>query len=112
LTLKDLKPIKTTLEDVQADLLKLVGPEVILVGHGLVHDLKVGRCRLKRVETSVDAYAFRGGEGCVNGGGGKGGGGCVSELGSYNVMNLLQTSFQYSIAPLLEGAEVRPPARH
>jgi len=34
LTLKDLKPIKTTLEDVQADLLKLVGPEVILVGHG------------------------------------------------------------------------------
>ena len=34
------KGVKITLEDVQKSLRKIVGPEVILVGHGLVHDLK------------------------------------------------------------------------
>ena len=40
LTKKDLKGVKITLADVQRSLRKMVGPETILVGHGLVHDLK------------------------------------------------------------------------
>lgn len=40
LTKKHLKGVTTTLKDIQERLRKLVGPETILVGHGLVHDLK------------------------------------------------------------------------
>ena len=53
LTLKDLKEVTMTLEDVQKALRKIVGPDVILVGHGLVHDLKVGQlCKLRIHESS------------------------------------------------------------
>ena len=40
LRLADLKGVKTTLEDVQAELRAFVAPNVVLVGHGLVHDLR------------------------------------------------------------------------
>ena len=40
LKMKDFKGVKTTLADVQASLRDIVTPETILVGHGLVHDLK------------------------------------------------------------------------
>ena len=40
LTAKDFKGITTTLADVQAKLREFVKPQTILVGHGLVHDLR------------------------------------------------------------------------
>ncbi|MDA9098699.1 exonuclease domain-containing protein [bacterium] len=40
LKMKDFKGVKTTLSDVQDELYKICGPNTILVGHGLVHDLK------------------------------------------------------------------------
>ena len=43
LRMKDFKGVKTTLADVQEKLRKIVTPNTVLVGHGLVHDLRALR---------------------------------------------------------------------